>query len=63
VDIVNVDNRNPSNYAIDVGGPDGTGLSSAFDFGLPFFYGRKVFTAIEGLNADGTIQTLPYYAY
>lgn len=59
--IINVDDRNTSFYAIDVGGPDGTGLSSAFDFGLPFFYGRTVFTAIEGMNADGT--TGPYWAY
>lgn len=61
LDIVNVDNRNTAFYAIDVGGPDGTGLSSAFDFGLPFFYGRTVFTAIDGMTA-GSI-TGPYYAY
>ncbi|HLZ85508.1 MAG TPA: DUF3443 family protein [Caulobacteraceae bacterium] len=33
----------------------------SFDFGLPFFYGRKVYTAIEGRNAGGT--TGPYYAF
>ena len=32
-----------------------------FDFGLPFFYGRSVFTAIEGRTA-GT-ETGPFYAY
>ena len=32
-----------------------------FDFGLPFFFGRTVFTAIEDLTADGTLG--PYYAY
>ncbi len=35
--------------------------SSSFDFGLPFFYGRNVYTAIEGLNAGGT--TGPYFAF
>jgi hypothetical protein len=32
-----------------------------FDFGLPYFYGRNVFTAIEGMSAAGTPG--PYYAY
>lgn len=35
--------------------------SSYFDWGLPFFYGRTVFTAIEGKSAGGT--TGPYFAY
>ena len=42
-------------------GPVGTTLSQTFDFGLPYFYGRDVFTAIEGMNAGGT--TGPYVAY
>jgi hypothetical protein len=33
----------------------------SFDFGLPFFYGRSVYTAIEGRNAGGT--TGPYFAF
>ena len=33
----------------------------SFDFGLPFFYGRNVFTAIEGRGAGGFIG--PYFAY
>ena len=33
----------------------------SFDFGLPFFYGRNVYTAIEGRNAGGT--TGPYFAF
>jgi hypothetical protein len=36
-------------------------ISNSFDFGLPFFYGRNVFTAIEGRNAGGT--TGPYFAF
>ena len=38
-----------------------TTLGPYFDFGLPFFYGRSVFTAIEGRTA-GT-ETGPFYAY
>lgn len=34
---------------------------SSFDFGLPFFYGRNVYTAIEGRSAGGV--TGPYYAF
>ena len=33
----------------------------SFDFGLPFFYGRNVYTAIEGRNAGGTPG--PYFAF
>jgi Protein of unknown function (DUF3443) len=40
-------------------GPSPT--TSYFDWGLPFFYGRTVFTAIEGMTADG--MQGPYYAY
>jgi hypothetical protein len=42
------------------GGPSGGGTSS-FDWGLPFFFGRNVFTAIDGLSTPG--GTGPYYAY
>ncbi|MBV8205210.1 MAG: DUF3443 domain-containing protein [Acidobacteria bacterium] len=33
----------------------------AFDWGLPFFFGRNVFTAIEGQSTPG--GTGPYFAY
>jgi len=36
-------------------------LSSSFDWGLPFFYGRTVYTALEGGLAGGTSG--PYVAY
>ena len=32
-----------------------------FDWGLPFFYGRNVFTAIEGKSTPGGVG--PYWAY
>jgi Protein of unknown function (DUF3443) len=35
--------------------------SKGFDFGMPFFYGRNVFTAIEGMNTSGGMG--PYFAY
>jgi hypothetical protein len=41
----------------ELGGPN----SGAFDWGLPFFYGRTVFTAIEGQSTPG--GTGPYWAY
>lgn len=40
-------------------GPSGDSLS--FDFGLPFFYDRRVFTAIEGANTP--LGVGPYVAY
>ena len=40
-----------------LGGPN----TGSFDWGLGFFYGRNMFTAIENLNAGGTVG--PYYAY
>lgn len=33
----------------------------SFDFGLPFFYGRNVYTAIEGENTSGGVG--PFYAF
>jgi len=38
-----------------------TAYAGSFDFGLPFFYGRSVYTAIEGRDAGGTVG--PYFAF
>jgi len=41
----------------EIGGPN----PGRFDWGLPFFYGRSVFVAIEGQSAPG--GTGPFWAY
>jgi hypothetical protein len=41
---------------------DFSGQSDVFDFGLPFFYGRNVYSAIEGLNT-GSGGVGPYVAF
>jgi hypothetical protein len=41
--------------------PQGTG-SCSFDWGLPFFFGRKVFTAIDG-KAVTNVGNGPFWAY
>ncbi|MGD0838463.1 MAG: DUF3443 family protein, partial [Polyangia bacterium] len=63
---------NPSTFSLqdsafdDLGGPLDTGgqaqgLNASFDWGLPFFFGRTVFTAIEGKDTPG--GTGPYFAF
>lgn len=42
----------------DLAGPN---TLAGFDWGLPFFYGRNVFTAIEGKNTPAGVG--PYWAY
>jgi hypothetical protein len=55
------------NFAFsDVGGPAATSTGTEmfdndFDFGLPFFFGRNVFIAVDGATAAGIAG--PYYAY
>lgn len=51
--------RNPGNKAFsNLAGPV---ASTAFDWGLPFFFGRRVYTAIEGMNTPAGAG--PYVAY
>jgi len=63
--IANLNQLSNANFALDdVGGPTTsiTGVgSSYFDFGLPFFYGRTVFTAIAPSAVNGDLTS--YYAY
>lgn len=46
--------------AMNAGGSIGT-LGNVFDWGLPFFFGKSVFTAISGASTPG--GTGPYWAY
>ena len=34
---------------------------NTFDFGLPFFFGRTIFTAIQGASTPGGVG--PFWAY
>ena len=47
--------------AVSVGGSIGRSSSTIFDWGMPFFFGRTVFVAIDG--ASTTHGTGPYWAY
>jgi hypothetical protein len=64
--ITNLSNSNHSFYAnATIGGPANASNPQVgtmyFDWGLPFFYGKRVFTAIEGKIAGSDVG--PYYAY
>jgi hypothetical protein len=56
--IVNADHLDVSIVAANIGG---TSTRGQFDWGLPFFFGRKVFTAISGMGTPG--PSGPYFAY
>ncbi len=51
---------NSSIVAGNIGGPSGS--SSYFAWGLPFFYGKSVYTAISGVSVSG-VPIGPYWAY
>ena len=56
--IVNLQKLSSNVVAANIGG---TALSSQFDWGLPFFFGRPVFTAIAGATTPSGPG--PYWAY
>jgi hypothetical protein len=43
------------------GSDSGFNGNNSFDWGLPFFYGRSVYTAIETRNTSGGVG--PYFAF
>lgn len=52
--------NNPTYNAFDnLGAPNSD--TTTFDFGMPFFFGRNVYIAINGANTPGGMG--PYYAY
>jgi hypothetical protein len=61
--VVNLVNLASTINAAQVGGTVGSGSSSGnyFDWGLPFFYGRRVFVVMENNTVAG--KTGPYWAY
>jgi hypothetical protein len=63
--VENLSTRDTANFALDdVGGTASTIAwlgTDYFDWGLPFFYGRTVYTAIEGHPAGSA--TGPYFAF
>jgi hypothetical protein len=66
----NVMAANPNDAAFsNLAGPLGTSSCSggtgscSFDWGLPFFYGRNVFTAINGVPPPSGIPAGPFFAY
>jgi hypothetical protein len=64
-DIVNFSVGNPNNISSSVTAygllAGGNADASGFDWGLPFFYGRNVYTAIEGSTTPGGAG--PYFAF
>ncbi|HTD06154.1 DUF3443 domain-containing protein [Undibacterium sp.] len=57
----NVENVDSLAAAVSAASVGGTASSNTFDWGLPFFFGRRVFVAIE--NAGTPKGTGPYWAY
>jgi hypothetical protein len=47
----------------DTNSSSGLNASLAFDWGLPFFFGRNVYVAIDGAATTGTTVTGPYVAF
>jgi hypothetical protein len=37
--------------------------SGGFDWGMPFFFGRNVYTAIEGVTPPAGVPKGPFVAY
>ena len=59
-------NNNGDNVAfMELAGPNPpvSGCGGSFDWGLSFFYGRNVFTAIEQQPVTGTSYVGPFWAY
>ncbi len=62
--------NNPGDVAFSgLGGPNGTGLCSdgtgacSFIFGVPFFYGRTIFTTVRGQSPPINTPAAPWWAY
>jgi Protein of unknown function (DUF3443) len=59
----NLFTANPTNAAFsNLAGPAAS-VSQGFDWGLPFFYGRFVYNAIDGQAVPSGLASPPWYAY
>jgi hypothetical protein len=66
--VANADALSGASNAFDnIAGPNnpapGSNGATGFDWGLPFFYGRNVFTGIEGAAMPAGVPPGPFYAY
>ncbi len=67
--VSNADTLNGSfNAFSDIAGPNSPGSTAQtpdgfFDWGLPFFYGRNVYTAIWGVTPPSSVPAGPFWAY
>lgn len=68
--VANAESLPSANFAFnDLGGtnfnssPSSFGTSDSFDFGLPFFFGRNVYTGLEGVNNGNPTDAGQYVAY
>jgi len=59
--IESVDNLNSARVAASIGGNTGSFGFSGFDWGFPFFFGRKVFVTMDAANTP--VGTGPFWAY
>jgi len=68
----NLFSQDPNNFVFtNLASPLGSGACNttsnptacAFDWGLPFFYGRHVFTAIDGATPPTGVPAGPFFAY
>lgn len=53
--------NNPGNNVFNNLGAENSFMSDSVDWGAPFFFGRSIYTAINGANTPGGIG--PYWAY
>ena len=53
-----------SNYVFsNIGASLPTNLSTVFDYGLPFFFGKTIYVGISGTTSSALSATGPYFAY
>ena len=55
----------PYNYAVlpSLGGPAGANLPNAFDWGLPFYYGKTTFQAFQSATVSGVSAAGPWVGW